>query len=90
MKEVKPVHEAHNREVKKLVAINQELQAYVAVNGHMDSDERKAIRERFEAQKAALAPLSAESKLVTERVRTETRELQDAVEAWRNRNRRAA
>lgn len=87
IKEGQPVREAHSREVKKLVAINEELKAYVAAHGHVNSEEHQAILARFEAQKAVLAPLSAETGIVNDRMTRETQELKDASQAWKNRNR---
>jgi hypothetical protein len=90
LRETQPIRDAQHREVAKLKAINAERQAYVAAHGHKMTDELKTLKARFDAQKAVLDPIAAESLAATERMQAETEELKQAREAWKNRNKKAA
>jgi hypothetical protein len=90
LKDSEPIREAQRREVAKLLAINAERQAYTAAHSHKMTEELKALMDRFEAQKAIVDPLTAQSQAVTERMVAEGDELREAREAWRNRNKRMA
>ncbi|WP_294120286.1 hypothetical protein [Sphingomonas sp.] len=88
LRESKPLHEARQREVAKLVALNTQRQAYVAEHGYEMTEEHKALAARFEAQRNIIAPLAAETDAATERAKAQSEELRQARDAWKNRNQR--
>jgi hypothetical protein len=88
IRESKPLREAHRRETAKLLALNEERKAYIAAHGLKMTDEYQALLAQFEAQKAVIEPLGAQTRAVTEHILAQTEEVREAAQAWKNRNQR--
>jgi len=86
----KPAQEESSREAAILNALIAERVAHVGVHGHSASPERALLDERIAAQLARVQRLNEAERSRTEQLTAETRALNEALAAWRERNQRGA